>query len=313
MAYYIQRTKKMVASCLSFVSIYGKFLRYSLSSAGLSSQTLDIDSQTTIHFWGPKPDPNTILPKPPLLLIHGFGPPGIWQWRQQVVFFARSFDLYIPDLVFFGDSVTTAPERSEDFQAESMGKFMEKAGVDKYSVVGTSYGGIVAYRMAAMWPERVEKVVIASSAVNMKSTDNKELLERANMDKVEDVMLPRTAAQMRTLMGLAVFRRPYMPDFVLNDFIHKLYADNIEEKLELLKGLTIGRDDKVQLSPLQQEVLIVWGDQDNIFLLEKATELKELLGEKVKLEVIKNAAHVPQIECAGQFNNVVNNFLCASW
>lgn len=35
-----------------------------------------------------------------------------------------------------------------------------------------------------------------------------------------------------------------------------------------------------------------------------------LLGEKARLEVIKNTAHVPQIECPGQFNNIVKNFLC---
>ncbi|CAK9158882.1 unnamed protein product, partial [Ilex paraguariensis] len=54
----------------------------------------------------------------------------------------------------------------------------------------------------------------------------------------------------------------------------KLYTENRREKLELLKGLTLGRDDTVNLSPLKQEVLIVWGDNDQIFLLEKATELK---------------------------------------
>ncbi|MCD7449893.1 hypothetical protein HAX54_002196 [Datura stramonium] len=34
--------------------------------------------ETTIHFWGPK---SSI--KPSLILIHGFGPHGVWQWRPQ--------------------------------------------------------------------------------------------------------------------------------------------------------------------------------------------------------------------------------------
>lgn len=86
--------------------------------------------------------------------------------------------------------------------------------------MGTSYGGFVAYRMAAMWPEKVEKVVIASSGVNMRRRDNMEMLKRANnAEKIEEVMLPATAGQLRTLMGLAVYKRPYLPDFILNDFI----------------------------------------------------------------------------------------------
>ncbi|CAK9158881.1 unnamed protein product [Ilex paraguariensis] len=208
----------MVASCLSVVSLYGSYLHYSLSSAGLSSQTIDIDDETTIHFWGPKSNSSAIS-KPPMVLIHGFGPHGVWQWRQQIVFFAREFDLYVPDLVFFGDSTTKSSERSEVFQAVSMGKLLGKLGVEKFFVVGTSYGGFVAYHMAAMWPERVEKVVISSSGVSLRRGDNQELLKRAGLEKIEDLMLPGTAAQLRTLMGLSIFRRPYMPDFLLNDFV----------------------------------------------------------------------------------------------
>ncbi|KAL0297173.1 UNVERIFIED_CONTAM: hypothetical protein Sradi_6769400 [Sesamum radiatum] len=264
----------MVASCLSFVSLYGSFLRRCLTAAGLSSQTVDIDGDTTIHFWGPP----TATSKPPLVLIHGFGPPGVWQWRPQISFFAREFDVYVPDLVFFGESFTKSADRSEVFQAASVAKLLEKLGIRRYSVVGTSYGGFVAYRMAAMWPERVEKVVIASSGVNMTRRDNQELLKRAKMEQIEELMLPRSAAQLRRLIGLSIFRRPYyMPDFILDDFI--------------------------------DEVLIVWGEHDGIFLLEKGIELNKLIGERSRLEVMKNAGHVPQLEDAPHFNSILNNFL----
>ncbi|GLT73351.1 hypothetical protein SLA2020_452170 [Shorea laevis] len=172
---------------------------------------------------------------------------------------------------------------------------------------------MVAYQMARMWPERVEKVVIASSGVNMRRRDNEALVKRAKLEKIEELMLPVTAAQLRTLMGLALSMRfNIFPDFFLNDLLQKLYSDNRKEKIELLKGLTLGRDDTANISPLTQEVLIVWGDRDRIFPLEMATELKEVLGEKARLEVIKNTSHVPQIECPGQFNNIVKNFLSGS-
>ncbi|KAL0330520.1 UNVERIFIED_CONTAM: hypothetical protein Sradi_5038700 [Sesamum radiatum] len=204
------------ASCFSIISLYGRFLRRSITAAGLSSQTVEIDGDTTIHFCGP---PRAATSKPQLVLIHGFGPQSIWQWRQQISFFARDFDVYVPDLVFFGDSFTKSPERSEVFQATCVAKLLEKLGIRCYSVVGTSYGGFVAYRMAAMWPERVEKVVIASSAVNMRPGDNDSLLKKANVENIEDLMMPVSAGQLRKLLGLVVFRRPYMPDFVLNDLI----------------------------------------------------------------------------------------------
>ncbi|KAL8503792.1 hypothetical protein ACS0TY_022494 [Phlomoides rotata] len=295
----------MVASCLSFVSLYGSFLRRNLAAAGLSSQTVIVDGDTTIHFWGPA----AATSKPPIVLIHGFGPHGVWQWRPQISFFSRKFDVYVPDLVFFGDSFTESADKSEVFQAASVAKLLEKLGIPKYSVIGTSYGGFVAYRMAAMWPERVEKVVIASSEVNMRQKDSSELLKRGKVEKIEELMLPSTPAQLRKLIALSVYRRTYMPDFFLNDIINKLYCENRKEKLELLRGVTLGQHETTTIAPLSQEVLIVWGEHDQIFLLEKAIELKKLLGEKARLEVIKNTSHVPQLEDSGHFNNSVSNFL----
>nr|GMC53111.1 epoxide hydrolase 4-like [Ipomoea batatas] len=305
----------MFPSCLSPTSLYGGFLRVCLSAAGLTSQTIDIDDETTIHFWGPNPKPNSKSPpKPTLVLIHGFGPHGVWQWRSQIAVFARDYNVYVPSLVFFGRSTTKSSDRSEVFQAKCIGRLLvEKLRVEKFSVVGTSYGGFVAYHIARMWAERVEKVVVASSGINMNKKDNDDLLKRANAEKVEEFLLPTTAGQLRTLISLCMFRGPsYLPDFVFNDFIKKLYRENRKEKLELLKGLSFGKDNTVNISPLQQDVLIIWGENDQIFLLERATELKELLGKKVRLEVIKSASHLPQFEKGYKFNSILKHFLNGS-
>ncbi|KAF8098339.1 hypothetical protein N665_0268s0009 [Sinapis alba] len=291
------------------------YLRRCLTAAGLTSQTLSIDSETTIHFWGPPPLDHRTDDKPVMLLLHGFGPSSMWQWRRQIQAFSPSaFRLYCPDLVFFGDSTTSSTKRSEVFQAECMEKLMEKIGIEKFNVVGTSYGGFVAYHMAKTWPQKVEKVVIASSGINMRKCDSESLLQRSNCECIEKVMLPSTATELRTLMGLASSSRivRMFPDALWNDVISNLYQKNRKEKVELLKGVTLGRDEKLNIDPLSQEVLIIWGDKDQIFPVKMAYELKEILGDKTKLEIIKNTSHVPQIECAQEFNNIVLKFLKGS-
>lgn len=195
-----------------------------------------------------------------------------------------------------------------------MEKLMEKIGIEKFNVVGTSYGGFVAYHMAKMWPQKVEKVVIASSGINMRKCDSESLLQRSNCECIEKVMLPSTATELRTLMGLASSSRivRMFPDALWNDVISNLYQKNRKEKVELLKGVTLGRDEKLSIEPLCQEILIIWGDKDQIFPVKMAYELKEILGDKTKLEIIENTSHVPQIECAQEFNNVVLKFLKGS-
>ncbi|XVF35254.1 hypothetical protein REPUB_Repub18cG0129700 [Reevesia pubescens] len=217
----------MAPSFLSFVSLYGIYLRRCFATSGLTSQSIDIDDKTTIHLWAPKPDQTDQQQKPALILLHGFGPSAIWQWRRQVQFFSPYFHVYVPDLVFFGNSITKSKERSEVFQAVSMGNLMEKLQVKKYHVMGTSYGGFVAYNMAKMYPDKVEKVVIASSGVNMRKADNMALLKRANLENIEEIMLPETATQLRTLTSLAVSKRFNMiPDFFLNDFVKTSWEED---------------------------------------------------------------------------------------
>ncbi|KAH8504648.1 hypothetical protein Peur_045865 [Populus x canadensis] len=301
----------MAPSFLSFASLYSFYLRHCFTSSGLSQKSINVGDDTTIHYWAPT---QLCQAKPNLVFIHGFGPVSLWQWRQQVQFFAPDFNLYVPDLIFFGDSTTKSSERSEIFQAESVAKLLETLGVEKYSLVGTSYGGFVSYHIARMFPERVEKVVVASSGVNMKKKNNEELVKKAKLEKIDDLMLPQKPSDLRALLGVAVSKRSLLmiPDFFLNDLINKLFAENRNRKMELLSGLTIGHDDAVNISPLQQDVLLVWGDKDQVFPLEMAKDLQGLIGKNVKLEIVKNTSHVPQIENAAEFNKIIKNFLSAS-
>ncbi|ESW08889.1 hypothetical protein PHAVU_009G083100 [Phaseolus vulgaris] len=298
-------------SSFNFVWMYSRYIRRCFTGAGLWSQALALDDQTTMHFWGPR---NRTPHKPSLVLIHGFGPVATWQWRRQVRSLAPHFNVYIPDLIFFGGSSTTSTERSEVFQAKSVGKLLDKLEVVKLHVVGTSYGGLVAYNLAKMLGEgRVMKVVIASSGVNMTASSNQAIVRTSQLDSIEDLMLPSSPHHLRKLMSLSIYKPPHIvPDFVLNAFIHELYGDNKEKKLEILKGITVGREETSNVSPLQQEVLLLWGEQDRIFPVQLAHELREVIAKDVKLELIKDAAHVPQMEKPEEFNGIIISFLRGS-
>ncbi|CAB80035.1 putative protein [Arabidopsis thaliana] len=107
-----------LSSYLSPTRLLEGYLRRCLRAAGLTSQTLSIDSETTIHFWGPPPlDHRSDDDRPVMLLLHGFGPSSMWQWRRQMQAFSPSaFRVYSPDLVFFGDSTSSSTNRTEVFQ-----------------------------------------------------------------------------------------------------------------------------------------------------------------------------------------------------
>ncbi|KAK8951931.1 hypothetical protein KSP39_PZI003260 [Platanthera zijinensis] len=308
---------------LSLIPILDAFARRAFTAAGLRPESIAVDSETTVHCWlplslplSPGQNSNPQISKPVLLLIHGFGPKATLQWRAQVRVLSRHFDLIVPELLFFGGSTTSSPERSEMFQAKAMVALLEKLGIagggGVVGVVGTSYGGFVAYHVARMMGEgRIGKVVIASSDLGKEDEDDRALVERAGgVNSVVELMLPRTTGDLRKLLMLSIRWRPrFLPEFFLRDVLRNLFSDNLEQKIQLIKGVTLGNKDLFQLTPLPQDVLIVWGEHDSIFPLEKAFKLQMKLGDKAKLEILKNTSHVPQLELADKFNKILLNFL----
>ncbi|URD80303.1 alpha/beta hydrolase fold [Musa troglodytarum] len=202
--------------------------------AGLRPHTVALDDDTTVHCWISS---SLLLPSSairskekkakPLLLIHGFRPRGTWQWSRQVWPLAARFDLVVPDLLFFGGSTTRSPIRSEAFQAAAIARLLDVLGIGpphraSVSVAGTSYGGFVAYHVArALGPEWVERVVIASSDVLKGPDDDRALLERAGGARsIDELLLPRTTADLRRLARLAVYRLPrFVPEFIFRDML----------------------------------------------------------------------------------------------
>ncbi|XP_072971619.1 uncharacterized protein [Typha angustifolia] len=304
----------------SIVPLIDSLVHRTYYSAGLRPQTLAVDSETTIHCWIPNslPVANTSPnAKPTLLLIHGFGPRATWQWRNQIGPLSAHFDIIVPDLVFFGGSTTTSPCRSEAFQAAALVRLLESLGLaaaGRVAVVGTSYGGFVAYHVARLLgPDRVNRVVIANSDILKAAEDDRALLKRAGMGSIPEVLLPKDPETVRTLMKLAFYRPPrFVPSFLLRDFIQNLFSDKIEEKMELLKGTILDKKDEFELTPLPQEVLIIWGEHDQIFPLDKAIQVKKRLGDKASLEVLEKTGHVSQVEDSNRFNQILLSFLLGS-
>jgi hypothetical protein len=58
-------------------------------------------------------------------------------------------------------------------------------------IVGTSFGGFVAYNIA----------VIASSDLLKSEEDDKELIAQAGVDNLVDLMLPKNTKTLKSLLG----------------------------------------------------------------------------------------------------------------
>ncbi|GLU20491.1 hypothetical protein SLE2022_366870 [Rubroshorea leprosula] len=296
-----------MAKCFSFTTTRDRCFRKSFSNAGLQSSTTDLGDGTIMHCWVPQTHNQS---KPTLLLLHGIGANAMWQWNDFISPLMTRFNVYVPDLLFFGDSYTTRPERSEQFQAQCVMRVMEVHGVVRMSVVGISYGGFVAYSMAAQFKDTVEKVVLCCAGVCLEDKDmDMGMFQVKSVDEAVSILLPQTPDKLRELIRISFYKPTRgLPSCFLNDFIHVMCTENRQERSELIHALHKDRK-MLNLPKITQQTLIIWGEHDKIFPVELAHRLKRHLGENAELVILKNAGHAINMEKTKELSKHMKAFL----
>jgi len=115
---------------------------------------------------------------PTMIMLHGSDKREDWKVWEPLSALSRDFTLVMPDLVGFGRS--TVPVETPDYrvQARVLHEMMDRLGVQKAILVGTSWGGQVALEMAINWPQSVESLILISSTY-----DKPQLLRLKNMKR----------------------------------------------------------------------------------------------------------------------------------
>ena len=155
--------------------------------------------------------------RPAVVLVHGFAAEGIVTWqfqvryctdctlvgfiravqintcmRAQVGVLAKHYDVYVPDLLFFGGSTSPSTDRSPGFQAECLATALRKLGVGPCTVVGFSYGGMVAFKMAEAHPDLVRSLVVSGSVLAMTDSLSETTLEAIGVKSSVKLLLPES-------------------------------------------------------------------------------------------------------------------------
>ncbi|CAE5963914.1 unnamed protein product [Arabidopsis arenosa] len=283
---------------------------YFLIFCDLRPITVDLnDGETTLHFWI---SGHRKINRPNLLMLHGYGGNSKWQFIHQVSDLSKSFNLFIPDLVFFGKSYSKNTDRSVEFQARSIVGGLKRlgCGVGDLSVYSISYGGFVAYRIAKIWPEMIEKLVIVSSGVGFTQQQKMTEMKKHGGD-VSEILVPSNPRDLRLLvkvsMNTGIRFIDWVPDFILSQFIAVMYETNRQELVDLAKNL-LEREEEPEFFAISQKTLIVWGDKDNVFPLEHGRRLQRHLPNS-SLEVLKEIGHGVNIEAPTTLNNLIISFV----
>jgi len=98
----------------------------------------------------------------PLVLISGLGYP-MWQWHLMVPYLEKHFQVILLDNRGVGNSDKPAGPYTASMLAKDTVGLLDALNIDKAIVMGHSMGGFVAQAMTLEYPERISKLILAST------------------------------------------------------------------------------------------------------------------------------------------------------
>jgi pimeloyl-ACP methyl ester carboxylesterase len=243
----------------------------------------------------------------PVVLIHGSGP-GVTSyanWRLVLPALAENFRVLAPDMVGFGFSERPANvEYGVQTWADQVVGLMDTLDLPKAHLVGNSFGGAIALRVATQHPDRVGKLVLMGSmGVPFPITEG---LERVwgyepsfeNMRKVLDVF-----AYSRDLVNDELAEVRYRGS-IQPGFQESFAAMFPAPRQRWVEAMCTPEDD---IRRLPHRTLIVHGREDQVIPVQTSLRLMELI-DNADLSVFSHCGHWSMIERTADFNRSVSQF-----
>jgi pimeloyl-ACP methyl ester carboxylesterase len=243
----------------------------------------------------------------PVVLIHGSGP-GVTSyanWRLVLPALAENFRVLAPDMVGFGFSERPANiEYGVQTWADQVVGLMDTLELPKAHLVGNSFGGAIALRIATQHPDRVGKLVLMGSmGVPFPITEG---LERVwgyepsfeNMRKVLDVF-----AYSRDLVNDELAEVRYRGS-IQPGFQESFAAMFPAPRQRWVEAMCTPEDD---IRRLPHRTLIVHGREDQVIPVQTSLRLMELI-DNADLSVFSHCGHWSMIERTADFNRNVSEF-----
>ena len=235
----------------------------------------------------------------PLVLVHGFMG-GSAQWHLQEPL-GRDRPLITVDLPGFGDNSHLDPlDRIEGFAAWVIDD-LDRQGVERFDLLGHSMGGMIVQEITHLAPERVADLILYATGSKGVMPGRFETIG----DSMQRARSDGAQATARRIAATWFLDGENHPEFEgCAAVAEKSSLGAILAGLDALKAWS----GESRLSAINQETLIMWGDQDRSYAWPQI----EIMWRRIpscSLSVLPRCAHAAHAEEPQLFNGILTRFL----
>ena len=233
------------------------------------------------------------------MVIHGGGE-GANSWRETVGQLAEDYSVYVPDLPGFGRSQPAAENQDMSDFVEFIDDFASNLGLQRFHLIGHSFGSGVAIGYALKFPGKITKLVLVNSIYLGKGIAPwVRFLSRPFFSKA--IGLP----------GYALFE--VVKWLVSHLFSHMEFRNPLPRaRMELSRQMMTLKEQVTVLmerfSELLMPTLLVCGARDIIVPVSQAYTAAELI-PNCQLEVFADGGHLIHQQKSHEFSHLLRQFL----
>lgn len=256
---------------------------------------------------------------PALVLLHGGGPgaSGVANWTKNIEALAEHYTLVIPDMPGYGKS-TKYIDQDDPFGdlAASIGGLLDALEIPRAHLIGNSYGGAAALRLALDRPDRVDRMVLNGPG-GIGTT-------RALPTKGLQALLNYYGGDGPSLAKMDAFIRTYLvadSSSITDAVVEGRYRDSLDPEVMANPPLrrpsgptaprTLWRMDLTRdrrLAQCEVPTLVVWGTKDTVNRPSGATALAHTM-PRCDAYLAAGVGHWVQWEAPDLFNRLALDFL----
>jgi len=240
----------------------------------------------------------------PILFLHAF-PLNQTMWDEQVAKFASTHRVITFDWRGFGKSGMSSTQSSMPVFADDLAELLNLLEIEKATICGLSMGGYAAFAFYREYAERVNALILCDTRAAADNDEAKrgryemaELARTKGASAIGEQMIPKLLGETTLKIGPTVADR-------IRSMIEAAQPEGIAQALI---GMAQRENSTNLLPQISCPTLIVVGDEDKLTPPTEAETLAQSIRAS-RLEVIKGAGHLSNLEQPASFNQAINKYL----